>query len=68
MNNRKKAQHISKCLELAILLEVSAEKPGNVNLTSSFEGTICQHFLASAVASGPVFEEAAYRGALVARK
>ncbi len=66
MSNHEKAQYISKCLELAILLEVSAEKPGNVNLTSSFEGTICQHFLASAVAAGPSFQEAAYRGALVA--
>jgi triphosphoribosyl-dephospho-CoA synthase len=64
----KKAQHISKCLELAILLEVSAEKPGNVNLTSGFEETTCQHFLASAVAAGPSFQEAAYRGTLVAEK
>jgi triphosphoribosyl-dephospho-CoA synthase len=53
---------------LAILLEVSAEKPGNVNLTSGFEGTLCQHFLASAVAAGPSFQEAAYRGTLVAEK
>jgi len=58
----EKAQHISQCLELAILLEVSAEKPGNVNLTSSFEGTTCQHFLASAIAAGPSFQEAASRG------
>jgi triphosphoribosyl-dephospho-CoA synthase len=66
MSHKGKAQHISKCLELAILLEVSAEKPGNVNLTSSFEGTICQHFLASAVAAGPSFQETAYRGTQVA--
>jgi len=66
MNAQDKAQHISKCLELAILLEVSAEKPGNVNLTSSFEGTICQHFFASAVAAGPTFQEAACRGISVA--
>jgi triphosphoribosyl-dephospho-CoA synthase len=68
MSNQEKAQHISKCLQLAILLEVSAEKPGNVNLTSGFEGTTCQHFLASAVAAGPSFQEAAYRGTLVAEK
>jgi triphosphoribosyl-dephospho-CoA synthase len=68
MSNCLKAQHISKCLQLAIMLEVSAEKPGNVNLTSGFEGTICQHFLASAVAAGPTFQEAAYRGILVAEK
>ena len=62
MSNKEKAQHISKCLQLAILLEVSAEKPGNVNLMSSFEGTICQHFLASAVAADASFQEAANRG------
>ena len=66
MSNCEKAPYISKCLELAILLEVSAEKPGNVNLTSSFEETTCQHFLASAVAAGPSFQEAAYRGTQVA--
>ena len=66
MGNFEKAQHISKCLELAILLEVSAEKPGNVNLTSGFEGTGCEHFLASAVAVAPSFREAAYRGKSVA--
>ena len=66
MSNNEKAQHISKCLELAILLEVSAEKPGNVNFTSGFEGTKCEHFLASAVAAGPSFQEAAYRGTSVA--
>jgi len=66
MSNEEKAQHISKCIELAILLEVSAEKPGNVNFTSGFEGTRCEHFLASAVAAGPSFQEAAYRGASVA--
>jgi triphosphoribosyl-dephospho-CoA synthase len=66
MSNQKKASHISKCLQLAILLEVSSEKPGNVNLNTSFEGTTCQHFLASAVAAGPTFKEAAQRGAKVA--
>jgi triphosphoribosyl-dephospho-CoA synthase len=65
MSSQGKAQHISKCLQLAILLEVSSEKPGNVNLTSSFEETTCQHFLASAVAAGPAFQKAAYRGAQV---
>ncbi len=66
MSNCEKAQHISQCLQLAILLEVSAEKPGNVNLTSSFEETTCQHFLASAIAAGPAFQEAANRGTQVA--
>ena len=66
MINCEKAQHVSRCLELAILLEASTEKPGNVTPTSSFEGTTCQHFLASAVAAAPSFREAAYRGTQVA--
>ena len=57
-----KAEHISKCLELAILFEVSADKPGNVNLVVGFEGTRHEHFLASAVAAAPSFELAAERG------
>jgi triphosphoribosyl-dephospho-CoA synthetase len=68
MGNCEKAQHISKCLELAIMLEVSAQKPGNVSFTSSFEGTRVEHFLASAVAAEPSFQEAAYRGTSVAEK
>ncbi len=66
MNNCEKATHISRCLELAILLEVSAEKPGNVNFVVGFEGTKAEHFLASAVAAGPSFQEGAYRGVCVA--
>jgi triphosphoribosyl-dephospho-CoA synthase len=66
MNSCEKARNVSQCLELAILLEVSAEKPGNVNLNSSFEGTSCHHFFASAVAARPSFQEAAYRGSHVA--
>jgi len=58
----EKAKHISECLELAILLEVSADKPGNVNFVVGFEGTRVEHFLASAVAAAPSFEEAANRG------
>ena len=42
------------------------QKPGNVNLTSSFEETTCQHFLASAIAAGPAFQEAASQGQRVA--
>jgi len=64
----EKAKHISKCLELAILFEVSATKPGNVNFTVGFEGTRVEHFLASAVAAGPSFEEAARRGIAVQDK
>jgi len=57
-----KAQHVSQCLELAILLEVSADKPGNVNLVVGFEGTNHAHFLASAVAVAPHFKKAAELG------
>ena len=64
-----KAGHIAKCLELAILLEVSANKPGNVNFVVGFEGTRVEHFMSSAVAASPSFKEAAKRGiAVSARK
>ncbi|MDR0797188.1 MAG: triphosphoribosyl-dephospho-CoA synthase, partial [Nitrososphaerota archaeon] len=60
--------NISRCLQLAILLEVSADKPGNVNFTSSFDGTCKEHFFASAIAAGPAFQEAAKRGIAIAEK
>jgi len=62
-----KAKHISKCLELAILLEASAHKPGNVNRIIDFKSTSYEHFLASAVAIASSFECAAERGVLVSR-
>lgn len=65
INFHSKARHISKCLELAILYEVSADKPGNVNLVVGFEGTNHAHFLASAVAATPHFELAAEHGIAV---
>lgn len=64
---RDKAKQVSECLELAILLEVSADKPGNVNLVVGFEGTRHEHFLASAVAAAPSFELAAKKGIAVSR-
>ncbi len=67
MHPCEKARHISKCLELAILFEVSADKPGNVNLIVGFEGTRYEHFLASAVAAAPYFELAAERGVAVSQ-
>ncbi len=67
MHPSEKAKHISKCLELAILFEVSADKPGNVNLIVGFEGTRHEHFLASAVAAAPFFELAAQRGIAVSQ-
>ncbi len=68
MSDCEKAQHISKCLQLAIMLEVSSPKPGNVSFTSNFEGTIVEHFLASSVAAGPTFQKAAYLGNSVAER
>jgi triphosphoribosyl-dephospho-CoA synthase len=58
--------HISRCLQIAILLEVSANKPGNVNFTANFENTHTEHFLASAIAAGPIFQKAAKRGIQIA--
>ncbi|PMB74130.1 hypothetical protein C0199_01190, partial [Candidatus Bathyarchaeota archaeon] len=62
-----KAVHVAQCLELAILLEVSADKPGNVNFVVGFEGTNHLHFLASAVAAAPNFRLAAERGIAVSK-
>lgn len=62
-----KARHIGKCLELAILFEISADKPGNVNLIVGFEGTRYEHFLASAVVAAPYFEWAAKQGLAVSQ-
>jgi len=67
MHPREKAKHTSKCLQLAILLEASANKPGNVNRTAGFENTRYEHFLASAVAVASSFERAAERGVAVSR-
>ena len=61
----QRSDHISKCLELAILLEASAHKPGNVSVVTNFENTRYEHFLASAVAARPSFEYAAERGIAV---
>jgi len=61
----KRADHISECLELAILLEASAHKPGNVSVVTNFENTRYEHFLASAVAARPSLEYAAERGIAV---
>jgi len=62
----KITEHVSSCLQLAVLLEVSAyPKPGNVHRTADFQETKYEHFLASAVATGPHFRHAARRGAMV---
>ncbi len=66
MNRSKKAKSIARCLQLAILLEVSAHKPGNVNVVTDFENTRYEHFLASSVAIGPSLEFGARKGISVA--
>lgn len=59
----EKADHISRCLELAILYEVSGyPKPGNVHRTADFPKTTFEHYLASAVAIAPTFRKAAEQG------
>lgn len=45
--------------EMACLLEASATKIGNVHPTAGFSDMHFSHFLASAVAGGPVFAQAA---------
>ena len=59
----KNADYISRCLELAILLEVSGyPKPGNIHRTADFPETTFEHYLASAVAITPSFRMAAEQG------
>jgi len=54
-------------LELAVLLEASAHKPGNVSVVTNFESTRYEHFLASAVAARSSFEHAAEQGVAVSK-
>jgi triphosphoribosyl-dephospho-CoA synthase len=59
----EKAEHISRCLELAILFEVSGyPKPGNIHRTADFAETTFEHYLASSVAIAPSFKRAAEQG------
>jgi len=53
---------ISQCLQLGMLLEVCAKKPGNITLQTGFKKTTFEHFLASSIACFPSFEQAASRG------
>jgi triphosphoribosyl-dephospho-CoA synthase len=63
---REIPEHVSKCLQLALLLEVSAyPKPGNVHRTADFKSTRYEHFLASAVALAPHFMGCAESGIAV---
>jgi len=62
MTTQESARHVMRCLELAILLEAGAHKPGNVSVLANFEKTRYEHFLASAVAAASSFESGARRG------
>jgi triphosphoribosyl-dephospho-CoA synthase len=63
IESNEKADYISRCLELAILYEVSGyPKPGNVHRTADFPKTTFEHYLASAVAITPSFRRAAEQG------
>lgn len=63
------ADHISNCLELAILYEVSGyPKPGNVHRTADFKETTFEHYLASSVAIAPSFRWAANQGIRVSER
>lgn len=62
-------EHVSACLQLAILLGASAyPQPGNVHRTADFQETKYEHYLASAVAVVPHFKLAAHRGTLAFTK
>ena len=67
MKTSNRAKHVARCLELAILLEVSAHKPGNVSVITNFENTFYSHFLASAVVASSSFEAAAQKGIAVSQ-
>ena len=63
------ADHISNCLELAILYEVSGyPKPGNVHRTSDFKETTFEHYLASSVAIASSFRWVANQGVRVTKE
>ncbi len=61
------AWRVSSMGQLAIMLEASAPKPGNVNRGHAFSDTEYRHFLASAALVGRSYYEAAVRGVLLAR-
>ncbi len=52
--------YIARCAQLAMLLEVSSTpKPGNVDRNHDFDDVKYEHFLASAIGIGPIFERVA---------
>lgn len=65
-SNIETAEHVAASLQLAILLEINAPKPGNVHPNTNFQKTNYEQFLASAVAAAPSFKKAAMRGVKLA--
>jgi len=53
------ALSVGQLATLACTLEVCAPKPGNVHRSADFEDVTLQDFLASAIAIGPIFDQAA---------
>lgn len=49
---------VGQCVTTACTLEVTIPKPGNVHRSADFEDTSLQDFLLSAIAIGPVMEQA----------
>ena len=56
------AEAVAAAAQLACLLEVSAEKPGNVTPTHYFHNMAYEDFLRSAIAIGPAMGRAGQRG------
>lgn len=67
-SNAETAEHVAGCLQLAILLEINAPKPGNVHRNANFHKTNYEHFLASAAATAPSFNIATMQGIKVAER
>jgi triphosphoribosyl-dephospho-CoA synthase len=53
------SEKIGLAAEMACLLEVCAEKPGNVTRQADFDDSCFEEFIVSAVAIGPAFRKAA---------
>src|SRR5918992_1174770 len=56
------ADSVAGAAQLACVLEVSAEKPGNINATHDFHDTSYEDMLRSAIAVGPELARAGGRG------
>lgn len=66
MKKTNVAWRLSSCGQLALLIEASAPKPGNVNRVQSFSDTQYRHFLSSAAQAGRGFFQGAQVGISIA--